>query len=70
MAKVLSKTYDHDHGAVFLQVQDGVMGKITPRTIYVTGVEDFDAEVEALLKAVDVSAAALKAAMVKAGWVE
>jgi hypothetical protein len=68
MATVISKTFDLQHGAVFLQIKDGVLGNTSPNTIYVSGVTDYATQEAAVLKEVDAQATALKAGMVAAGW--
>jgi hypothetical protein len=68
MAIVLSKTFDFAHGAVFLQVKDGVLGNVSPNTIYVSGLTDYATQEAALLTAIDAQATALKSGMLAAGW--
>jgi hypothetical protein len=70
MASVLSKTFDMQHGAVFLQVQDGVLGNTSPNTIYVSGMSDYATQEAALLTEIDAQATALKNGMMAAGWTE
>lgn len=70
MATVISKTFDLQHGAVFLQVKDGIIGNVSPNTIYVSGVEDYATQEASLLATIDAQAKALKNGMVAAGWVD
>jgi len=70
MATVISKTFDMQHGAVFLQVKDAILGNVSPNTIYVSGVEDYATQEAALLAEVDAQATALKNGMLAAGWVD
>lgn len=70
MATVLSKTFDLQHGAVFLQIKDGVLGNVSPNTIYVSGLEDYATQEANLLATIDAQATALKSGMLAAGWVD
>lgn len=68
MATLLSKTFDLQHGAVTLQVQDAVLGNVTSHTAYVAGIPDFAAYLAQLLADVDAQAQTVQTNMIAAGW--
>lgn len=66
-AKEVSRTFDHDAGAVYVTIEDQ-FGKQTPNTIYVALVADVDAEIAQRIVEVTTDAAAIRAKMIAAGW--
>lgn len=67
MATETSRTFDLDHGAVFLGVKDSY-GKESFHTLYVAGVPDVNAAVAQILIDTDTQATAIRTAMIAAGW--
>jgi hypothetical protein len=68
MATELSRTFDLAHGAVVVNIQDK-FGNVSPHTLYVSSVPNVDAAVAQLLIDTDTQAAALRTAMIAAGWI-
>lgn len=72
MATILTKTFDTAHGAVYLSIQDAVLGNITQHTVYVLQPDgtpnDVAAEIANIGVMVDTWANSVKAAMLSAGW--
>lgn len=67
MATELSRTFDIPHGAVVSQIKDE-FGNTSFHTFYVALVTDVNAAVAQLLIDIDTQAAALRTAMLAAGW--
>jgi hypothetical protein len=68
MATLLDKTFDTQHGAVIVRVQDA-LGNVGVHTIYVLGLGgSVDDAITAILTATDQNAAAIQAAFQQAGW--
>jgi hypothetical protein len=69
MATLLDKTFDTEHGAVIVRVQDA-LGNVGVHTIYVLGLAGgtVDDAIAAILASSDQAAAAIQAAFMAAGW--
>ncbi len=68
MATERSRTFDLQHGAVYVQVQD-LYGSVSNHTVYVATVPDVNAAIAQMLLDVDTAAEAIHAKMVAAGYV-
>lgn len=69
-ATVLDKTFDTQHGAVIVRVQDA-LGNVGVHTIYVLGlVGTVDDAIAAILTATDQATQAIQAAFTAAGWTD
>jgi hypothetical protein len=66
-AKEVSRTFDHDAGAVYVGIEDQ-FGKQTQHTVYVALVADVDAEIAQRIAEVTADAAAIRTKMIAAGW--
>lgn len=69
MAIEISRTFDLAHGAVVVNIRDK-FGNVSPHTLYVAGVPNVDSAVAQLLIDTDTQAAAIRTAMIAAGWVD
>lgn len=69
MATIQAKTFDIAHGAVFLDVQDAILGNVTKHTLYVALTPDVDASIAQILTDADANAHTIKNGMIAAGWV-
>jgi hypothetical protein len=65
MATLLDKTFDTEHGAVIVRVQDA-LGNVGVHTIYVLGLAG--GTVDDAIASSDQAAAAIQAAFMAAGW--
>lgn len=72
MAEILSKTFDTQHGAIFLSVKDAVLGNVSSHSVYLNepgAVIDPNAAIASVLAEVDATAQTIHDKMVAAGWV-
>lgn len=67
MATETSRTFDLDHGAVFLGIKDS-FGKESFHTLYVAGVQDIDAEIAKRIAEVEEQSTVIRTRMEAAGW--
>ena len=62
-----SRTFDLDHGAVFLGIKDS-FGKESFHTLYVAGADDIEAEIAKRIAEVEEQAQTIRSRMTAAGW--
>jgi hypothetical protein len=67
MSKELSRTFDLQHGAVMVNVQDS-FGNVSAHTLYLNGVPDVNAAIAQILTDTDAAATLLRNRMIAAGW--
>lgn len=69
MATLLDKTFDVEHGAVIVRVQDG-LGNVGVHTIYVLGLgaQTVDDAIAQIMTDTDANTARIQAAFQAAGW--
>lgn len=67
MATEKSRTFDHDHAAIFLEIEDS-FGRVTPHTIYLMGEPDPDTAIAKRIEEVEEQAQTIRDRMLKAGW--
>lgn len=69
MASEVSRAFDLEHGKISFVLKDS-FGKESYHTVYVSGVEDVEADVAKRLEELDAQAAVIRERMKKAGWVD